>query len=92
MKNQLKVLITEERNEFGISCVKALEKYGCNVTVTAKDGNYVLAGVERHKPDVLIMEAFMPGLPMPPPPMLGKSSVFWQGRLPVPSAAVWSRY
>ena len=62
MKNQLKVLITEERNEFGISCVKALEKNGCNVTVTAKDGNNVITGVERHKPDVLIMEAFMPGL------------------------------
>ena len=62
MKNQLKVLITEERNEFGISCVKALEKNGCNVTVTAKDGNHVISGVERHKPDVLIMEAFMPGL------------------------------
>ena len=62
MKNQLKVLITEERNEFGISCVKALEKNGCNVTVTTKDGNHVISGVERHKPDVLIMEAFMPGL------------------------------
>lgn len=62
MKNQLNVLITEERNEFGISCVKALEKNGCNVTVTAKDGNYVIAGIERNKPDVLIMEAFMPGL------------------------------
>lgn len=62
MKNQLKVLIAEERNEFGISCVKALEKNGCNVTISAKDGNYVIAGVEKYKPDVLIMEAFMPGL------------------------------
>lgn len=61
MKNQLKVLITEERNEFGISCVKALEKHGCNVTVTAKDGNYVITGVEKYNPDVLIIEAFMPG-------------------------------
>lgn len=62
MKNQLKVLIAEERNEFGISCVKALEKNGCNVTISAKDGNYVIANVEKYKPDVLIMEAFMPGL------------------------------
>ena len=62
MKNQLKVLITEERNEFGISCVKSLEKNEFDVTVTAKDGNYVIAGVEKHKPDVLIMDAFMPGL------------------------------
>lgn len=62
MKNQLKVMIAEDRNEFGISCVKALEKKGCNVTISAKDGNCVLAGIEKQKPDVLIMEAFMPGL------------------------------
>ncbi|MBR3869310.1 MAG: sporulation transcription factor Spo0A [Clostridia bacterium] len=62
MKNQLKVLIAEERNEFGNSCVKALEKNGCSVTISAKDGNYVIANVEKYKPDVLIMEAFMPGL------------------------------
>ncbi len=62
MKNQFKVLIAEERNEFGISCVKALEKNGCSVIISAKDGNYVVANVEKYKPDVVILEAFMPGL------------------------------
>lgn len=62
MTNRLKVLIAEERNDFGNSCVKALEKNGCSVTLSAKDGNYVIASVEKCMPDVLIMEAFMPGL------------------------------
>lgn len=62
MTNQLKVLLAEDRNDFGNSCAKALEKSGCLVTMIAKDGNQVITGVEKFSPDVLIMEAFMPGI------------------------------
>ena len=62
MTNQLKVLLAEDRNDFGKSCIKALEEKGFRVTMTPKDGNQVLSCVDEHNPDVLIMEAFMPGL------------------------------
>ena len=62
MTNQTKVLFAEDRNEFGNSCVKALEQNGCKVISTAKDGNQIIASIEKNIPDVIIMEAFMPGL------------------------------
>lgn len=62
MTNQLKVLLAEDRNEFSTACAKALEKHGLNVLLTIKDGNSVIANVEKHMPDIVIMEAFMPSL------------------------------
>lgn len=62
MTNQIKVLFAEDRNEFGNSCVKALEHNGCKVISVAKDGNQIIASIEKNIPDVIIMEAFMPGL------------------------------
>lgn len=62
MTNQTKVLFAEDRNEFGNSCVKALEQNGCKVISIAKDGNQIIASIEKNIPDVIIMEAFMPGL------------------------------
>ena len=62
MTNQIKVLFAEDRNEFSNSCVKALEQNGCKVISIAKDGNQIIASAEKNIPDVIIMEAFMPGL------------------------------
>ena len=62
MTNQTKVLFAEDRNEFANSCVKALEQNGCKVISIAKDGNQIIASIEKNIPDVIIMEAFMPGL------------------------------
>lgn len=62
MTNQLKVMFAEDRNDFGNSCVRALEQYGYRVTMVTKDGNQIISGIEKYMPDVLIMEAFMPGL------------------------------
>ena len=62
MTNQIKVLFAEDRNEFSNSCVKALEQNGCKVISIVKDGNQVIASAEKNIPDVIIMEAFMPGL------------------------------
>ena len=62
MTNQTKVLFAEDRNEFGNSCVKALEQNGSKVISIAKDGNQIIASIEKNIPDVIIMEAFMPGL------------------------------
>ncbi len=62
MTNQLKVLLAEDRNDFGKLCMNALEQKGFRVTMSAKDGNQVLSYIKEYMPDILIMEAFMPGL------------------------------
>ena len=62
MTNQLKVLLAQDSNDFGKSCVKNLEQKGFSVSMVAKDGNKVLNVIEEFRPDVIIMEAFMPGL------------------------------
>lgn len=62
MTNQLKVLLAEDQNEFGNACCKALENYGYDVSMAAKDGTSVLKIIEKRMPDVLIMDAFMPRL------------------------------
>ncbi len=62
MTNQLKVLLAADRSDFADTCVKALQEKGCFVTTVVKEGNHVVAAVEKHMPDVLLMEAFMPGL------------------------------
>ena len=62
MTNQLKVLLAEDNNDFGKSCAKHLEQKGFSVSMIEKDGNKVLNVIEEFRPDVIIMEAFMPGL------------------------------
>ena len=62
MTNQIKVLLSLDRNEFGTACAKALENQGLNVLMTTKDGNQVLSAIEKYLPDVVIMEAFMPSV------------------------------
>lgn len=62
MQNYLKVLLTQEQNEFGNSCRRALEGAGCDVIPVAKNGNDVVRAIEKRLPDVVLMDAFMPGL------------------------------
>ena len=62
MTNQIKVLLSLDRNEFSTACAKALENQGLNVLMTVKDGNQVLSAIEKYLPDVVVMEAFMPSV------------------------------
>ncbi len=62
MKNQLKVLVTEEPNEFGNTGLKAMSQYGYEVIAVPKDGTEVLRAIEKRVPDVVLMDAFMPKL------------------------------
>ena len=62
MSNQLKVLLALERSEFATSCAKKLENYGMNVSVTEKNGIQLINNADKRMPDVIVMEAFMPGL------------------------------
>ena len=62
MTNQIRILFAEDRGEFANSCIKAMENQGFSVFLTAKDGNQVVANIEKYVPDVVIMEAFMPNI------------------------------
>lgn len=57
--NQLKVLFTQDQNEFSSHCLKAMEGCGFDVVTVPKDGTQVLKYVESRTPDVILMDAFM---------------------------------
>ena len=62
MDKKIKVLIADDSTEFGIGCANVLKSYGFEVILTAKDGSRVLKEVERAKPDVVLMDMFMPNI------------------------------
>lgn len=57
--NQLKVLFTQDQNEFSSHCIKAMTTRGFDVTAIPKDGAQVLKYVETREPDIVLMDAFM---------------------------------
>ncbi len=57
--NQIKVLFTQEQNEFSTHCIKAMEDVGLDVISVPKDGTQVIKFVESAAPDVLLIDAFM---------------------------------
>ena len=57
--NQLKVLFTQDQNEFSSHCIKAMTSCGIDVTGVQKDGSQVIKFVETRCPDVVVMDAFM---------------------------------
>nr|MCR4616228.1 response regulator [Clostridiales bacterium] len=59
MEKVLKVMLTEDLNEFGRKCAGVLKSEGYDVTLVPKDGYEVIKNIERGVPDVLIMDTFM---------------------------------
>ncbi len=59
MPNRKKILIAEENGEFLRSMLTAFGGFGFECISVAKDGAEVLAAIEKHCPDIVIMEAFM---------------------------------
>lgn len=62
MGKLLKVMVAEEGNEFGASCAAALRSNGFEVQLVPKDGTQVLRLARQNSPNVLVIDAFMPGL------------------------------
>ncbi|MBR5233599.1 MAG: sporulation transcription factor Spo0A [Clostridia bacterium] len=62
MSNQFKVLLSQDNGEFSSKCMKILESTGYSVTSVEKNGNLIISSIEKRMPDIIIMEAFMPGL------------------------------
>ena len=61
MKNDVKVLIADEKGEFGKSCEEQFQELGYSVTLCKKDGNSVIRELETTGYDAVIMDVFMPG-------------------------------
>ncbi len=59
MENQIKLLISEERNAFSPEDIGAFQLQGIEVSFCAKDGNVVLEEIEKTKPDAVIIDMFM---------------------------------
>lgn len=60
--NQLKVLVADNSEEFGVQCQKVLASYGMNVSLCEKDGIELLERINAQKPNIVIADIFMPGL------------------------------
>ncbi len=62
MEKKIKVILADNSPEFGNPCSNLLKTYGMDVLTLEKDGSKIYGEVKRFKPDVLIMDAFMPKL------------------------------
>ena len=62
MNSKTKILLADDSAEFGKSCALSLKSNGFEVTNIKKEGREVLTALEKYKADVVIMDAFMPGL------------------------------
>lgn len=62
MDKKVKVLLADDSTEFSHSCSKVLKGCGFEVILSAKDGVIVLTDIEKYKPDVVLMDMFMPNI------------------------------
>lgn len=62
MKNNLKVLISEEEAKFDVNDRKTMEKHGLNLYFSKRDGVELISKINLVKPDVVIFDMFMPKL------------------------------
>lgn len=60
MEKIMKIMIAEDGTEFGKNCSSVLRAEGFDVSMIAKDGMLVIERINDIKPDVLIMDSFMP--------------------------------
>lgn len=59
MKNNLKVLVADDTQQFGRECQKELRNSGFDVVLTPKDGERVISVIESSHIDVIVLDAFM---------------------------------
>ena len=62
MKKSVKITVAGQGNEYAMMCAEYLSGRGFDVSAITKDGNEVLENIKNKMPDVVIMDAFMPGL------------------------------
>ena len=62
MEAKIKVLLADQSADFGMPCAVALKGCGYDAVCVAKQGQAVLQALEKETFDVVVMDAFMPGL------------------------------
>ncbi len=62
MENQLKMLIAGEGNEYAMNCAEYFAQNGFKVKTISRDGLNIINTIVDEKPDVLLMDAFMPNI------------------------------
>lgn len=62
MEKQIKVVLADNSEQFGMPCAQAMRAKGLEVQLLPKDGRQLLDTVLREKPDVVVMDVFLPRL------------------------------
>lgn len=60
MSRKISVLLADNSDYFAVPCANVMKSNGLDVITTEKDGKVVLDALERHQPDVVIMDLFLP--------------------------------
>ena len=60
--DKIRFLMSDTGSQVTAMCVRALEEKNIAVTVCEKEGNRVLEAKLKQQPDVVLLDAFMPGL------------------------------
>ena len=59
---KIKVLIGDDSAEYGITCANELRSLGLYVVTRRKDGKVILDAIRNDTPDVVVMDAVLPGM------------------------------
>ena len=62
MSRKISVLLADNSEYFAVPCANVMKAHGLDVMMTEKDGRAVLEAVTNHRPDVLLMDVFLPRL------------------------------
>ncbi len=62
MSRKIHVLLADNSEYFAVPCANVMKSHGLEVTLTEKDGKAVLEALTTQKPDVLLMDLFLPRL------------------------------
>ena len=60
MDKKMKIMLVQDNNDNALHCEKIFESYGFDVVVVEKDGSRVIEYIKINKPDIVLMDAFMP--------------------------------
>lgn len=62
MEKKIKVLLADNSESFGIPCGARMRSHGLEVDLTEKDGKIVVETISQKKPDVVVLDFFLPRL------------------------------
>ncbi len=62
MDKLIKVLLADNSDTFGIPCANRMRVHGLDVEIIEKDGKRVVEAISQKKPDVVILDFFLPRL------------------------------